>query len=118
MGTFTAQNVLDENNLTVANISLANVEREVNNAIHFVENETGLALSDMATQTVTLTDAQEVVVKLLAGMLIQARSDKGITSIVGGVNVQSVLNTPRYALKSKLVEMGINRLRGRYFKRT
>jgi len=118
MGTFTAQNVLDENDYSTDDISLANVEREVNNAIHYVELETGLALSDMATQTVTLTDAQEVVVKLLAGLLIQARKDEGTVTTTGGVNIQSVLNSPRYALKNKLVNMGINRLRGRSFERT
>jgi len=118
MGTFTAQNVLDENDYSTDDISLANVEREVNNAIHYVELETGLALSDMATQTVTLTDAQDVVVKTLAGLLIQARKDQGVSTVVGGINVQSVLSTPRYALKSKIVYMGINRLRGRSFERT
>lgn len=118
MGTFTAQNVLDENAYTIVDCSLANVERLVNNAIHYVELETGLSLSDMATQTVTLTDAQEVVVKVLAGLMIQARKDKGSTGSVGAVNVQNILSSPRYALKSKIVDMGINRLRGRSFKRT
>ena len=118
MATFTAQNLLDENNYTTSDISLVNAERLVNNAIHYVELETGLSLADMATQTVTVTDGEETIIKSLAVLMIRAYLDRGPNAAIGGLSVTSVLADPQYALFKDLLDSGINRLRGRTFKRT
>lgn len=118
MGTFTAQNLLDENNYSTDDIILANVERLVNNAIHYIELQTGLSLDDMASQTVTVTDAQEIVIKSLTTLMMRAYVDRGPNTTVESLSVISVLADPQYAIFSKMTLEGINRLRGRSFLRT
>lgn len=118
MGTFTAQQLLDENNWTTSDISLANTEYLVNNAIHHIELETGLSLNDMTSQSVTVTDGQETVIKALSALMIRAHLDRGPQVGVAGLSVTAVIADPQYSLFTKILEDGINRLRGRSFKRT
>lgn len=120
MATITAQQILDENNYAISDISLANLEYLINNAINYVNLEAGTSISNLSGSpgSVTVTNDQSIVVKALTVLLLRAYLDRGPNASVSGLTVSSLLADPQYDLFTKLAMQGVNRLRGRSFKTT
>jgi len=122
MPAVTAQQILDENGWTTGDISLANLEYLIDNAINYVNLVTGLSISNLSgaagSKTVTVTSAQDPIIKMLAGLLVRAYLDKGPAVNVAAVNVTQITTDPHYKVFMRIVNEGINRLRGRSFVRT
>lgn len=112
MTTFTAQSILDENNYTVADISLVNLAALIDNAINYVNLRAGLSMSPTAGGVATLTGNQSVVVKLLSTLMLRAYLDRGPNTGLGGMSVNSIITDPQYALYSAMIEAGILALIG------
>jgi hypothetical protein len=112
MATITAQNILDENNYTVADISLVNLAALIDNAINYVNLRAGLSMTTTVGGSVTLTGNQSVVVKLLSTLMLRAYLDRGPNTGLGGLSVNSVITDPQYALYSAMIEAGILSLTG------
>ena len=116
MVTITAQNILDENNYTITDISLVNAESLIDNAINYVNLRAGLSMSAMSgtagSKTASLTGNQSVIVKLLSTLMVRAYVDRGPNTTVGGLSVTSIINDPQYALYSTMIEAGILSLTG------
>jgi len=117
----TAQQILDENGWVVADIAIANLEYLIDNAINYINMEAGISMSNLTgaspNKTVTLTSAQEVVVKMLAALLVRAYLDKGPNVAVQSISVTSIISDPHYRIFMKLINKGIKRLRGTSFER-
>jgi len=123
MATITAQQILDETGYTAANhISLTNLEYLIDNAINYINSEAGLSISNLSgaagSKTVTVTNAQAPIIKMLSKLFIRAYVDMGPNVAVGGLAVSTLTSDPQYALFLPLITQGINRLRGRSFERT
>ena len=118
MATITAQNILDENNYTTSDISLVNTELLCNNAINYINLRTGLSISNMATQTVTVTNNQAPIIVMLTGLLIKAYKDRGPNIAIGGLGVSTVIQDPQYQLFKDMIDSGINSLSARSWLRT
>lgn len=122
MATVTAQRVLDENNYTVSDISLTNLEYLIDNVIDYINLETGLSISNLSgtagSKSVTVTSGQSPIIKLLSALMIRAYKDRGPQSSIAGFSVVAVLADPQYQLFKELTDKGINRLRGHSFVRT
>lgn len=107
----TAQIILDENNYTVTDISLINLEGVIDNSIGYINLRTGLSMSALSgsagSKTVSLTSAQAVLVKMLTTLMTKAFIDRGPNASVGGLSVTSVISDPQYSLYIKLIEEGI-----------
>lgn len=112
----------NESGYSTSEISLANTEYLIDKAIDYINLEAGTSIADLAgaadSKSITGTENQIVVVKMLAELLIRARLDKGPEAALPGVSVPATLSDPQYDLYSKLVIQGINRLRGTGFERT
>lgn len=121
MVVITAQQILDENGWLVTDIAIVNLEYLIDNAINYINLETGLSMSNLTGVTpnmaVTLTSAQEVVVKMLSALLVRAYLDKGPNVAVQSINVTSIISDPHYRIFMKLINKGIKRLRGTSFER-
>jgi len=104
----TAQIILDENNYTVTDISLINLEGVIDNSIGYLNLRTGLSMSALTgsagSKTVSLTSAQAVLVKILSTLMVKAYIDRGPNASVGGLSVTSVISDPQYNLYMKLIE--------------
>jgi len=122
MPTITAQDILDENNYTESDISKAKVEALIDNAINYINLETGLSISNMSgssgSKSVTVTSGQAPIVKALASLYVRAYVDHGPEAAVGGMNVNVVNDDPQLALLRSIVDRGIMLLRSRSFART
>ena len=118
MATITTQNILDENNWTIADISLANIELLVNNAINYINLQTGLSISNMASGTVTVTSGESPIIKALTLLMIKAYKDRGPNTAIAGLGVNTLITDPQYSLFIQILNDGINRLRGRSIERT
>jgi hypothetical protein len=107
----TAQIILDENNYTVTDISLINLEGVIDNSIGYLNLRTGLSMSALSgsagSKTVTLTSQQASLVKMLTTLMVKAFVDRGPNASVGGLSVTSVISDPQYNLYMKLIEDGI-----------
>jgi hypothetical protein len=112
MATITAQNILDENNYTVADISLTNLAALIDNAINYVNLRAGLSMATTVGGSATLTGNQSVVVKLLSTLMLRAYLDRGPNTGLGGMSVNSVITDPQYNLYSAMIEAGILSLTG------
>jgi len=112
MTTITAQGILDENNYTIAEISLVKTALLIDNAINYVNLRCGLSMATTVGGSVTLTGNQSVVVKLLATLMVRAYVDRGPNTAVGGLSVTSIINDPQYALYNAMIEAGILSLIG------
>lgn len=119
----TAQNILDENDYTKPSTTI--VEQLADNAIDHINAQTGLSIQvfrDQAgaagSRTISVTANASPTVKLLAGLFIRAYNDKGPVATAANINVSTIIADPQYNLFMKIIDQGINRLRGRSFKRT
>ena len=119
MTSITAQQILDENNYTVSDISKTHLEYLIDNAINYVNLETGNSMSNMSgpaeSKTVSVTSNQAAVVKPLIALLLRAYLDRGPNVAVGGLTVTTLLGDPQFALFKDMVDKGMNQLRGRSF---
>ena len=115
MAAITAQRVLDENNYTVSDIPLANLEYLIDNAIDHINSITGLSMSNLTglpeSKTVTLTSAQAYVVKLLSALMIRAYKDRGPNVNIGALGVTTIIADPQYRLFTKIIDRSISALR-------
>jgi len=120
MATITAQRILDENKWTISNITIANLEYLIDNAIDYINLETGLSISNLSGSpgSVTVTSAQAPVIKALSALLVRAYLEKGPQVGGGGINVTEISTDPHYKVMMMVIKRGINRLRGRSFVRT
>ena len=122
MPPITAQDILDENNYTESDISKAKVEALIDNAINYINLETGLSISNMSgsegSKSVTVTSSQAPVVKALASLYVRAYVDHGPEAAVGGMSSTVVNEDPQLALLRGVVERGVMLLRSRSFVRT
>lgn len=112
MTTITSQGILDENNYTIADITLVNCALLIDNAINYVNLRTGLSMGTTAGGSVTLTGNQSVVVKIAATLWVRAYVDRGPNTAVGGLSVTSIINDPQYQFLSNMLEAGILALTG------
>lgn len=122
MPSITAQQILDENKWTVSDISKTNLEYLIDNAINHINAETGLSISNLSgsaeSKTVTVTSAQDYVIKALTAILVRAYKDKGPQASLGPMNLAEISTDPHYKAMMWLIKRGIQRLRGRSFVRT
>jgi len=119
-----AQWILDKNNMTTsdANITLAHLEDLIDDAIDYINLEAGTSIADLSgsagSKSLVGTENEITVVKALSALCLRGFTDQGPNVAVGGLNINEIVSDPHYRLKSKWVERGINRLRGRSFVRT
>lgn len=116
-----AQRILNENNYTVSDISLVNTEYLIKNAVEHVNLTAGTTISftpSGGTQSLTGSESELLVVKTLSTLMVRAYLDRGPNATVSGLSVATVIADPQYSLFMKILDQGINRLRGRSFKRT
>ena len=120
--TISAQQILDENGWTESDISKTNLEYLIDNAINYINLQTGLSISNLSgsagSKTVSVTKQQAVIIKALTALLVRAYLEKGPDASVAGLNVQALTSDPHFQVFLKFIDDGISRLRGRYFKRT
>ena len=111
----TAQNILDENKWTVANIALANLETLMDNAINYINLEANTSIAPMSgtseSQICTLTRSESLAFKSLTSLMVRAYLDKGPNIGVSSLSVSNVINDPHYTLFSDIIQKSINRLK-------
>lgn len=113
-----AQRILDENNYTDPSTTI--VEYLIKNAVDHINLMAGTSISFTpvaGSEDLTASDSEIIVVKTLSALMIRAYKDKGPQVGVAGMSVVAVVSDPQYRLFSKIVNQGINRLRGRSFVR-
>lgn len=117
-----AQRILDENNWTVSNISLINLEYLIKNAVDYINmmTETTISFAPTGTGTLSLTasDKEIVTTKFLTTLLLRAYLDRGPNTSVQGLTVSSLLADPQYATYDKMVDKAMERLVTRSLERT
>ncbi len=118
MVTITAQNILDENNYTISDISLVNTELLCNNAINYINLRTGLSISNMSGQTVSVANNQAPIIVMLTGLMIRAYKDRGPSTGIGGMSISTLISDPQYQLFKDLIDKGIDSLKSMSFQRT
>jgi len=118
-----AQRVLDENRYTTKDCgSLTILEYMIDNAIDYVNGMAGTSIADLSgtaeSKSITGSDTEILVVKMISALMIRARVDRGPSSNMGGISIAPVLADPQYNLTMKIINGMINNLRGRSFTRT
>jgi len=123
-----AQRVLDENGWETADIhatpatALTRVEYMIDNAIDHINFHAGTTIADLSggvgAKSLVATANEIVVIKALSVLMVRAHLDRGPNVSLPGVSASTVLADPQYSLYNKIVNQGINRLRGRTFVRT
>ena len=112
-----AQRILDENNYTTSDCNLTNTEYLIDNAVDYVNLQAGTSIADLAgsaeSKTLTGTEDEIAIVKVLSSLLLRAYVDKGPNIGVSAVSVAEVTSDPHYRVFMKLFNQGLNRLRGR-----
>jgi hypothetical protein len=118
-----AQRILDENNYTTttANISLTKLEYLIDNAIDYVNLQTGTSITDLAgsaeSKTLTGTENEVNVVKTLSSLMLRAYVEKGPNVGIQSISVSVVSTDPHFRLFWQLFLDGLDRLRGKGFER-
>ncbi len=116
-----AQRILDENKYTANDISTTNLEYLIKNAVDYINMMAGTSISFTpvaGSEDLTASDSELVVVKTLSALMIRAYKDRGPQTGTAGLSVTAVISDPQYRLFTKIVNQGINMLRGRSFERT
>lgn len=115
MGTYTAQNILDQNNYTTSQCGLTDLEGLIDMAIAFVNAETGASISKMSgdaeSKTMTLTDIQEACVYPLAVLLLRAHVDRGPNASLSSLSITTVIADPQFETFRKMLDKALYRLR-------
>lgn len=115
MVSITAQNILDENNYTVSDISKVNLERLIDNATRYVNLHADRSIATMAgtaeSKTVSMTDEESAVVKPVIILLIRAYKDRGPNTAISGLSVSQIISDPQYSLFKDAVDKGVERLK-------
>lgn len=113
-----AQRLLDENNYTVSDISLTNMEYLIKNAVDHINSETGRSISftpSAGTASLIASDAEIVTTKNLSVLLLRSYVDRGPNTVISNLSVSAVTNDPQYNVFMQLINTEIMRLRGRSF---
>jgi len=116
-----AQRVLDENNYSVSDISLLNLEYLIRNAVDYVNMQAGTAIAFVpvaGSEDLNASDSEIIVVKALSVILLRAYVDRGPNVAISSLSVSTVANDPQYNVFMQIVNDGLMRLRGRSFERT
>jgi hypothetical protein len=116
-----AQRILDENNYTVSDISLTNLEYIIKNAVDHINAQAGTNISftpAAGAASLIASDIEIITTKNLSTLLLRAYVDRGPNTSVGGLSVTTVANDPQYNIFMELVKDDIIRLRGRSFEVT
>lgn len=115
MASITAQNILDENNYTTSDISLANLERLIDNAIYYVELATNRSIAKMSgtagSKTVSVADEEVSVVKACVILMLRAYLDRGPNTAISGLSISTLISDPQYTLYKDMIEKGVEQLR-------
>ena len=117
-----AQRILDENNYDTEDMSLINLEYNIDNVIDYVNAETGASIAYLsgtaASKSLTCDREYLPAIKLLSALMVRASQDRGPTASAGPLNVASVLADPQYKLFTSIINRTLNRCTGRSFMRT
>jgi hypothetical protein len=116
-----AQRILDENNKTVSDITLVNMEYLVKNAVDHINSQTGRSISftpAAGAASLTANDDEIPVIKNLSALLLRSYLEKDPNIAFGGMSVSAIANDTQYTLFMQLVNDGLMRLRGRSFEVT
>ena len=113
--TITAALLMAENNYTTSDITAANLEYIIDNAINHVNLAAGTDISNMTspgtgTGTVSMTGDESAAVKALSILMLKAYLDRGPNTQIGGLNVSTLIADPQYDLYSKLYTEAITKL--------
>lgn len=114
-----AQRILDENGYTLAddfqNLTLTILEYKIDDAIDYVNlmADTSIAaLSGTAeTKSFVYTAGENIPVKHLVNLMLQAYKDKGTVIGLGAMNISYVQANPDYALSWELINKSLERLK-------
>ena len=88
----------------------------IDDAIRYVNQEAGTNCAVLAAGTTTVSDNESTAIIPLITLLMRAYHDKG-SSAISAISMTSMTSDPQYSLHMKLVNKGIDRLRGRNFER-
>ena len=83
-------------------LSTTNVGYLIDNAIGYVNGQTGLQMSLLAAGTVTLTGSQASVVKLIAGILLKVALSRG-----GEVSLQTLTKDPQHSIYGEMIQSAV-----------
>ena len=110
-----AQRILDENNYTVADISLTNPEYVIKNAVDYVNAVAGTSISftpAAGAASLTADDDEIVTVKFASVLLLRTYHDRGPNTSVAGLSVTSLIGDPQFTLFRELLNPLLRRLMG------
>jgi hypothetical protein len=113
--------MLDENNYTVSDISLLNMEYLVKNAVDYINLQAGTTITfipSAGSENLSASDSEIVMVKALTTILLRAYVDRGPNVGISSLSVTTVASDPQYNIFMQLVNDGLMRLRGRSFETT
>jgi len=112
--TITATIVLAENNYDTDDITAANTEYLIDNAINYINMQANTTINALAgvagTKTVGADRNEATIIKSLTALMIKAYKDRGPNVSIGSISASSVMNDPQYALHSDIIKAGISRL--------
>ena len=113
-----AQTILNENGYQLVEfprLTLALLEAKINDAIDYINAETGLSISSLSgtaeSKTLTYTPPQNVAIKQLVNLMLRAYKEKGTQINVPNINVTYLLSDPDYKLSMQLLNKIIQRLK-------
>ena len=110
-----AQRILDENDYTTSDISTTKLEYLIDNAIDYINAQTGLSISNLSgsagSKTLTYTSPQHIAIKALTNLMLKAYLEKGSQVGIGGVNISYLQSDPDYKLSFQLFNGILNRLK-------
>lgn len=112
--TFTAQNILSEQNYTTTQCPLTTMELLCDNAITYVNLQANTTIALMSgtagSKTASMTGTQAAVVKQLCALMLRARQDKGPNAGIRDISVTATISDPQYALYSETIKLGLVKL--------
>lgn len=113
-----AQAILEENGYTIGtfpNLTLTILENKIDDAINYVNAQTGLSIAALTgaaeSKTFTYTVPQNVAIKQLTNLMLQAYKEKGSQVGIGGMSVTYLQTDPDFKLSMKIVQKIIDRLK-------
>ena len=117
-----ATQILNENNYTTTDITVANLEYLIENAIDYVNMEANKTIADLSgaagSKSIVGTEPEIFTVKCATILMLRAYLDRGPNATLSGMSVSTVIADPQYAFWSETLQVALNRLRGRSILRT